>query len=200
LALALASRCMIYRHVNGTYVPGPRLPFGKLLESGFDDGVRVSIADWETHLRQVWPAVRPRQTLETRLPDGQQWSSIAVIPALFVGLVEEAPIRSKVLSLLGQFSASDLDAVVVAGSRYGWAGLSGETKDLIRELLVAASDGLATRVSDGVEPGDLPIALDPVLEVAESGVSIADNLADLWNGRCNRDPVRYVSALAVPTS
>lgn len=199
LAEALASVPMIYRRTDESYVSAPRTAFDKLMERGFEDGCMPSMQDWQTHLRQVWPTVRPRQTLETRMPDGQRWEHFAAVPAFFVGLTEDANVRGMALDIVRGFSAEDLDGIAVQAARDGWRSLSAKSKEAATEIVSLALSGLRRRVQSGLESPELLSALDPVLEVIESDTTLSDRVRNSWDGVWAHDPRRYADAMMVPT-
>ncbi|MFK3982869.1 glutamate-cysteine ligase family protein [Micromonospora sp. NPDC050397] len=195
----LAALPMIYRRAGDAYLPGPQRSFGKLLHGGFPDGVLPTIADWKTHLGQIWPSVRPRQTLETRLPDGQDWAGLGVLPALFVGLVEEEEIRRRVGDLVGDLPVETLDEITLDAAEEHPDGIPARVREIGEQLVGLACEGLLARVAKGVELPTILDALEPVREVLATGVTPATELAARWAKDWQERPDRYVAAMAVPT-
>jgi glutamate--cysteine ligase len=195
----LTSIPMIYRRAGGAILRASDEPFGRVLADGFEDGSPPSMADWESHLRQVWPTVRPRRTLETRLPDGPAWMNVDALAALWVGLVEEQETRRRVLDVVGGFSSAALDAIAVDVAAAGVDGLSDPVREVCVELLGLAKEGLGARVQRGIESPSIVSAIDRIQGPAAEGRTMAVGLLDLWNGPWQRQPARYVSAMAVPT-
>ncbi len=189
---------MIYRQVGHSFLPAPDYSFREILRQGFHDGSFPVMSDWETHLSQLWPSVRARRTLETRLPDGQSWEHLESLPALFVGLVEEAPIRRKVGDLVGELSAGKLDVITTQAARSGFGGLPAPVREMGQEILRLACEGLENRVANGLEAPALLGAMEPILEIAASGRTFADDVLEKWNGRWRRNENKYVDAMSVP--
>jgi glutamate--cysteine ligase len=198
LASVLISPSMIYRRIGDTFLPGPRYPFRDILKRGFQDGSLPRISDWECHLAQLWPTIRPRRTLETRLPDGQAWSHLESLPALFVGLVEEPHIRRRVWDLVGELPHNVLDSITIEAASHGLCGLPASVQEIGLELVDLARDGLASRVAHGIEAQTLLQSVEPVREVAATGHTSASRLLEMWNGKWNKSPQRYVEAMSVP--
>src|SRR5439155_866244 len=113
LTTTLARLPMIYRRSVNSMIKASDKSFAEVMAHGFEDGSYPRISDWRMHLAQIWPSVRPRQTLETRLPDGQPWSRFGVIPALFTGLVEDADTRREAYGLVKPFASRNLDKLTV---------------------------------------------------------------------------------------
>jgi glutamate--cysteine ligase len=193
LASALADLSMIYRKMGDGYVAGPPYSFRESLKRGFEDGSMPSLADWKSHLGQVWPSVRPRHTLETRLPDGQAWEHFDTLPAFFVGLIEDDQACSKALDLLAPITPSALDQLTVAVAGGGVSALPEQMRQYARDLVELACDGLRR-----VAP-TLVSAMDPVREIAATGETPSRSLARRWRAEWRQDPASYVSAMAVPT-
>lgn len=200
LASEFFSAPMIYRQVGNSFLPAPAYSFGDILQRGFHDGSLAAISDWETHLSQFWPAVRARRTLETRVPDGQSWEHLEILPALFVGLVEEEPIRRRVGKLVSELSADELDVITVQAARSGFGGLSDPVREMGIEILRLAYEGLMSRVANGLEAPALLGSVEPILEIAASGRTFADEVLEMWNGNWGRREKRYVDAMSVPTA
>lgn len=197
LAQTLLELPSIYRRVPQGFIAAENLSFSKLMKHGFHDGRRPTIDDWKAHVAQVWPSVRPRQTLETRLPDGQVWSRLGVIPALFLGLTANTDVRGRALEALKPL-ADGQDALTRAVAVHGYAALDSEAKSLARDLVQLADEGLRSLVAAGLEDSTALAELEPAREIAESGVTFSDYIAECWEGSWNRDPAQYVDAMAVP--
>jgi glutamate--cysteine ligase len=193
-----ASVSMIYRQNGHSFLPAPDYSFRNILRRGFCDGSFPAMSDWETHLSQLWPSVRARRTLETRLPDGQSWEHLEVLPALFVGLVEEAPVRHRVGELVRELSADELDLITTHAARGGFGGLPASVQEMGLEILRLAYVGLENRVANGLEAPALLGAMEPILEIATSGRTFADDVLEKWNGKWGRSESKYVEAMSVP--
>lgn len=196
----LASLPMIYRPVErGRYVAAPAVPFADLMSRGFPGGSYPTIDDWKSHLGQIWPSVRPRRTLETRLPDGQVWQDVATVPAMFVGLTEDASVRRAVLDLLGSVDGAVLDSITVRAAAQGVQGMSPMNREVAAELVRLAHEGLLARIATGVEKATIRDALAPLQEVVSTGVTPAEKIRKNWSGVWKRNPAAYVNHMAVPT-
>lgn len=199
LVSEFASVPMIYRQVGNSFSPAPDCSFRDVLRRGFRDGSLPAMSDWETHLSQLWPTVRARQTLETRLPDGQSWEHLESIPALFVGLAEDASIRRRVGELVSELSAGQLDVMTAQAARSGFGGLPAPLQEIGVEILRLAYEGLTGRVEDGLEAPALLGSVEPILEITASGRTFAGEILEMWNNNWGRSEKRYVDAMSVPT-
>lgn len=191
---------MIYRREGASHNASPGKPFRDLLRDGYDDGTRVSEADWESHLSQVWPHVRVRRTLELRLADGPAWPDFGAVPAFWTGLTYHRPSLHAAWEMLRSRTLTELEATTDEVAVTGLAARLGpdSVRDLARELVRLASRGLSSRVEEGLEPASAIALLDPVAEVAESGRTFAAACADRWLKDLAQSPARYVGAYRVP--
>jgi glutamate--cysteine ligase len=191
---------MVYRRApgGGSQSAGDR-PFGEVLAEGFPDGTMPTWDDWVSHLDQLWTDVRVRRTLELRAPDGPPYPYIPAVPAMWVGLAYHRPSRIAAWELMRGFSAEDLERTVREIPTKGLAVTVGgvPARELGRELLRLAREGLAARVGAGLEPADVSAYLDPVQEVVDTGITFADQVVRRWEGEFGRDPARYVAAYRV---
>ncbi|RIV39436.1 glutamate-cysteine ligase family protein [Micromonospora radicis] len=198
LTAALTDLPMIYRRSGAGYVPGSAGSFRQAVRKGFDDGTMPTLDDWQTHLAQVWPAVRPRRTLETRLPDGPAWEHLGVVPALFVGLAEEPSVRREAATLLADFRTEALDLITLKAAESGPDGIAAPVREVAGQLVALAQRGLSARVARGTEAPEVLALLDPARHWAATGRPPAEAVQAAWVGPWRRRPDRYVAALAVP--
>ncbi|WBB72865.1 glutamate-cysteine ligase family protein [Micromonospora sp. WMMD1128] len=199
LVQVLCALPMIYRRSDHGYVPGGPHSFRESLRDGFGDGTRPTIADWRTHLGQVWPSIRPRRTLETRLPDGQAWAQLALVPALFVGLAEEPAVRRAALDVVSEFRTEALDLIAVKAAQGSPDGINPQIREVAGHLVHLAEKGLAARVARGLEHPDIVKSLEPAFHSAATGRPPADAIVARWTNDWAERPDRYVAALGVPT-
>jgi glutamate--cysteine ligase len=189
---------MIYRPVGGEFTVAPALPFAELLRRGYGDGTSPGMTDWQSHLAQLWPWVRPRQTLESRLPDGQAWGEIDLIPALWTGLIEDEVSRRAAAELVSEFSAPELDQISISVADRADGPVDKQVRDITQELVALARAGMLRRVAAGLEDGRLLLSLDKLLDMLSRGQTFADELLARWQGEWREEPERYVAAMAIP--
>jgi len=193
---------LIYRDLRGGshhHVRAPKTPFRNLLSGGFPDGQFPTMADWESLLSQVWPQVRVRRTLELRAPDGPNWSAMSAPAAIWTGLTYDPDARRSALDLLSDVKPTDVDPANDQVAEEGLAASLGsyQVREVGRELLRYARAGLAARVAAGLEPAEVLGYLDPLDEVAETGITPAVSLLSRWTGDLDGRPDRYVNAFRI---
>jgi glutamate--cysteine ligase len=191
---------MIYRDVDGVHVAASDKPFLELMRTGFGDGTWPTYEDWQLHLCQLWPHVRPRQTLELRASDGLPWPSFSAAPAIWVGLTYNDGIRKEASSFLSDISALDLrhsiDQIPVNGldasvGRY-------QVKELAVELVRLARRGLEYRVDAGIDPEEVVAYLEPIEEVVETQRTFADMSTLSWQHELGQSAEKYVNKYRIP--
>jgi glutamate--cysteine ligase len=191
---------MIYRNVAGTHVAAPGSSFADLMRDGFGDGTWPTYEDWELHLCQLWPHVRPRRTLELRAADGLPWPCFSAVPAMWVGLTYDPAVRKEAIALLAELTAAQLEASVADIAAKGLAASVGPhpVADLAHELLRLARQGLESRVAAGADPAGILSFLEPLEEVARAGETFADTCIASWQGELGRSPEAYVRKYRIP--
>ena len=142
-----AGQPMIYREVAGTHSAAPGGSFADLIRDGFGDGTWPTLDDWELHLCQLWPHVRPRHTLELRAADGLSWPDFPAVPAMWVGLTYDPAIRKDASAFLAELTATQLGRSVDDIATKGLAASVGpqQVADLAHELLRLARRGLESQ-------------------------------------------------------
>jgi glutamate--cysteine ligase len=185
---------MIYRRAGHRYLAAPDRPFGELVRDG-----SVTRDDWESHLSQLWPQVRPRHTLETRIADGLGWPAFASAPAFWVGLAYHPASRQAGLALLDDLTAEELDRVTEEVAVRGLAAKAGSrvVGELAERLLDLAHAGLAARVAAGREPQRVLDLLDPLGEIVRTGRTYAERSLHEWYGPLAQRPAAFVAATRI---
>jgi glutamate--cysteine ligase len=190
---------MIYRRTGDRYLPAPDRPFGGLIRGGFPDGGWPDPADWTSHLSQLWPQVRPRHTLEVRIPDGLGWPAFASAPAFWVGLAYHPDSRRAALALLDDLTGAELDRVTEEVAIRGLTAKAGARAvgELAERLLDLARAGLAARVAAGREPARVLDLLDPLHDVVRTGRTYAERTRHDWYGPFAQRPAAFVAATRI---
>ena len=171
-----------WRHAHGR-------TFRSFLEQGID-GQHPSWDDWNLHMTSVFPEVRIKQTIEVRGADGVPVPLAIAFCALFSGLFYHPGALDEGLALVDALTASgDRDQRFDVACKDGLrAVVGGRTLGAWAEDIIAiARRGLRQRE---------PLAehlLDPIAEVAESGVSPGEQIRAFWNA--NPDPEALIRHL-----
>jgi glutamate--cysteine ligase len=191
---------MIYRDGKRSHVAAPYRTFAELMIDGFGDGTWPTLADWELHLCQVWPHVRPRSTLELRASDGLPWPYFSAAPAIWVGLTYDSTVRKEASSLLSELTPFQLERAIDDIALKGLAASVGPhpVRDLAHELLRLARQGLENRVAANIDPPEVLSYLEPLEQVDGDGETFADKCLMLWEGELGASPEAYVRRFRIP--
>lgn len=164
---------------GGKVVGNTGQTFRMFLEAGMD-GHRATAADWEAHLRTLFPEVRLKQTLEVRGADATPIRYAAALPALWTGILYDALALSDADSLTEGFTYAELEAARPRIAEQGLsARLHGKPLAFYAErILDIARRGLARRARSRGNAEDEAIYLGPLMRLVERGQCPADELVE----------------------
>lgn len=160
---------------DGRIVECAGLPFRRFLERGLD-GHRATLEDWQLHLSTLFPEVRLKTYLETRMADCVAPELVPALPALFKGVLYDETARRAAWDLVASFGFADRVAHREAVTRLALDAPSPAghpTSVLARELVAIARDGLA-RIALRCGHANEGRHLDPLERLVAEGISPAD--------------------------
>ncbi|THD67112.1 glutamate--cysteine ligase [Phenylobacterium sp.] len=154
---------------------------GKLAEL---PGEKPSIKDWADHTTTIFPEVRLKQYLEMRGADSGPWSALCALPALWMGIFYDSAALAAAWDLCKAWKIEDHERLRADVARIGLkAQIAGRSvQDVAKDMLAIARDGLRrrNRLSGGmVDESNYLSQLD---EIADSGITQAERLLELYNG------------------
>ncbi|WP_439497091.1 glutamate--cysteine ligase [Bosea sp. (in: a-proteobacteria)] len=152
-------------------------------------GERATMSDWANHLSTLFPEVRLKRFLEMRGADAGPPEMLNALPAFWVGLLYDQAALDAAWEIVKDWTNEERqglrDTVPKAGLSATVAGRS--VRDIAREVLDLARAGLARRARLDAGGRNETAYLDPVLPIAESGRSLAEDLAGRfrtdWDGQ-----------------
>jgi glutamate--cysteine ligase len=148
--------------------------------------------DWADHLTTLFPEVRLKQYLEMRGADGGPWSRICALPALWVGVFYDAPSLQAAWDLCKDWDIADHERlrrdVTKLGLRAEVAGRS--VRDVAVDMVAIARQGLKNRARFSGGMVDERGYLAELEDIADSGVTPAERLLDLYHGDWQGDVTR----------
>ncbi|WP_337185803.1 glutamate--cysteine ligase [Phenylobacterium sp.] len=156
-------------------------------------GERPTIKDWADHTTTIFPEVRLKKYLEMRGADSGPWSRLCALPALWMGVFYDGAALAAAWDLCKDWAIEDHERLRADVARRGLkAGIAGRTvQDVAIDLLAIAKQGLKNRnrLSGGMV--DESGYLAELEHIAETGVTPAERLLELYETRWNRsvDPV-----------
>lgn len=157
--------------------------FRELWDKGLD-GHEATMEDWELHLSTLFPDVRIKTYLETRTADCVPPRYICALPALWKGILYDAPAMDAAWDLTRRWVRSERweHRAAVARDALGAPipGSRGTTADLARDLMAIARNGLANIARTHDHPVE-SIYLDPLSELIDRGWCPADEALAKWS-------------------
>lgn len=157
---------------------------GKL--EGFE-GQAPGISDWVDHMTTAFPEVRLKRFLEMRGADGGPWRRLCALPALWVGLLYDDAALDAAWNLCRDWSMDEREMLRNEAPRRALKTpfRNGTMQDLAIDVLAIAKDGLKARAAQDSFGDDEAHFLNALHEIAESGVTPAEELLDAYENRWN---------------
>ena len=152
-----------------------------------------TMGDWEDHLTTVFAEVRLKKFLEMRGADGGPWGRICALPAFWTGILYDDEAMAAAFDLVKDWTMDDhaLLRREIPKHALNTQFRGKPLRDLAAEVVAISKAGLKRRNRIGVRGRDESCYLEPLDEIAETGVTAAENLLDLYNTKWNGsvDPV-----------
>ncbi len=152
-------------------------------------GERATIKDWGDHLTTLFPEVRLKQYLEMRGADGGPWSRICALPALWAGILYDAPSLAAAWDLCKDWEIEDHERLRRDVTRLGLkAEVAGRSvRDVAVDMVSIAKQGLKNRARFSGGMVDERGYISELEDIADSGVTSAERLLDLYHGEWKGD-------------
>ncbi len=182
----------IYRH--GRYFDVAGASFRDFMAGRLPQlpGERPLISDWSDHLTTLFPDVRLKRFLEMRGADAGPWHRLCALPALWTGLLYDAPSLDAAWELVRDWTAEEREAVRDAVPRLALKApfRGGTLHPIARKMVRIAKQGLKARRRPSIDNPDESAFLDDIEAVAESGFTPAETLLrryeQEWHGNIDR--------------
>jgi glutamate--cysteine ligase len=182
---------MYFARRDGRYVDLSGRSFRRFMDGGLDDlpGDRATKKDWADHLTTLFPEVRLKSYLEMRGADGGPWSRICALQALWVGVLYEDAALSAAWDLCKGWDIADHERLRRDVTRLGLkAEVAGRSvRDVAVDMVAVAKQGLRSRARFSGGMVDERGYLSELEDIADSGVTPAERLLDLYHGDWERD-------------
>jgi len=148
-------------------------------------GERATIDDWSDHVTTLFPEVRMKRFLEMRGADGGRWRRICALPAFWVGLLYDSVALDAAWDLVKDWTAEERQALrnVVPHQALDGPFRGGKVLDVARRAVEISKAGLERRAIKGAKGQSEAMYLEPIVEIAASGRTIADELLANYHGR-----------------
>lgn len=183
------------RHINAAGKSFRAFMDGKL---DVVPGERPTMADWEDQLSVAFPEVRLKHYLELRGADGGPWNRICALPAFWTGLLYNSGSLDQAWQMVKDWTQIDRDAALHDTARLGLEASVARRPvlDLARDLLALARQGLKDRAQLNREGLDETLFLNPLDEMVDTGMTLADRTLALYHGIWDGDASKVFEALA----
>lgn len=142
-------------------------------------GERATMSDWANHLSTLFPEVRLKRFLEMRGADAGPEPMLNALPAFWVGLLYDQSSLDAAWDLVKGWSAAERQDLRDTVPKFGLqASVAGRpVLEVAREVLALARAGLSRRARHDAAGRDETAYLDPVMEIAARGETLAQRLA-----------------------
>ena len=148
-------------------------------------GERPTLKDWADHTTTIFPEVRLKQYLEMRGADSGPWSRLCALPALWMGVLYDSASLAAAWDLAKDWDIEDHERLRADVARLGLKAQVGgrSAQDLAKDMLAIAAEGLKrrNRLSGGLV--DESGYLSELQTIAETGVTPAERLLELYETR-----------------
>lgn len=171
---------------QGRYIDVAGRSFRDFMEGRLPElpGERPTMKDWADHVTTIFPEVRLKNYLEMRGADAGPWSRLCALPALWTGLLYDDAALEAAWDLCKDWSIESHEGFRRDVTRMGLkAEIVGRSaQDVARDVVAIARQGLKARnrLSGGMV--DETGYLAELEDIAETGVTPAERLLDLYNG------------------
>ena len=136
--------------------------------------------------------MRLKQYLEMRGADGGPWSRICALPALWAGILYDAPSLAAAWDLCKDWDIADHERLRRDVTRLGLkAEVNGRSvRDIAVDMVNIAKQGLKNRARFSGGMVDERGYITELEDIADSGVTSADRLLELYHGEWQGDVSR----------
>jgi glutamate--cysteine ligase len=191
---------MYFAKRGGRYVDLSGRSFRRFIAGELEElpGERATMKDWSDHLTTIFPEVRLKQYLEMRGADCGPLERLSALPAIWAGVLYDQAALAAAWDLCKGWNAHDRnrlrDDVARMGLKAEVAGRS--VQAVAQDLLAIAREGLRRRGRAREGLADETSYLAPLDEIAESGITPAERLLELYHGPWRGEVRNVFEALA----
>ncbi len=171
---------------NGLYLDASGKSFRAFMAGELDilPGEKPGVKDWVDHLSTIFPEVRLKTYLEMRGADCGPQTSICALPALWTGIFYDSAALAAAWDLCKDWTTEERVALRTDAARIGLkAEVAGRSlQDVAKDVVAIARGGLKRRARFNGEMLDEQVFLNTLEDIADSGMTPADRLLELYHG------------------
>jgi glutamate--cysteine ligase len=171
---------------EGRYVDVAGRSFRDFMEGRLPElpGDRPTLKDWADHVSTIFPEVRLKQYLEMRGADAGPWTRLCGLPALWAGLLYDDAALAAAWDLAKGWTREERERLRTDTARLGLKAQVGgrSVQDVARDMLAIAHAGLKNRNRLSAGMVDETNYLGELEDIADSGVTAAERLLELYHG------------------
>jgi len=191
---------MYFAKRNGRYVDASGKSFRAFMAGELDvlPGERPRMGDWVDHLSTLFPEVRLKTYLEMRGADSGPQSRLCALPALWAGLLYDPAALAAAWDICKYWTPEERAKLRGDAAKVGLkATIAGRTlQDVAKDVVAIAAEGLQRRAKPNGALKDEARFLTELQEIAETGVTPAERLLELYHGPWGGDVRRAFDELA----
>jgi len=191
---------MYFAKRHGLYVDLSGKSFRKFMAGELDaaPGDRATLKDWNDHLTTLFPEVRLKTYLEMRGADSGPWDRICALPALWTGVFYDDAALTAAWDLAKGWTAEQRHQLRIDAARLGLkAEVAGRSlQDVAKDFIAISKEGLKRRSALSGGLVDETGYLAPLEEIADSGMTPADRLLELYHGPWGGDVTKVYEAFS----
>ena len=177
---------MYFAKRDDRYVDLSGRSFRRFIDGDLDElpGDRATMKDWSDHLTTLFPEVRLKQYLEMRGADVGPLDRLSALSALWVGIFYDGAALDAAWDLCRDWTSADRRQLRADAARTGLKGEVGgrPIQAVAQDLLAIAREGLKRRRRGREGQADETAYLNPLDEIAESGITPAERLLEQFHG------------------
>jgi glutamate--cysteine ligase len=171
---------------NGLYLDASGKSFRAFMAGELDilPGEKPGVKDWVDHLSTIFPEVRLKTYLEMRGADCGPQTSICALPALWTGIFYDDAALAAAWDLCKDWTTEERVSLRTDAARIGLkAQIAGRSlQDVAKDMVAIARGGLKRRARFNGEMLDEQVFLNTLEDIADSGMTPADRLLELYHG------------------
>jgi len=192
---------MYFVYRDGSYIDVAGSSFRDFMAGRLHNvaGTEATLGDFADHLTTVFTDVRIKRFLEMRGADAGRSDMMVAQSAFWVGLLYDDAALAAAESLLRDMGWEDALALRAAVPRQGLAApwRNGVVRDLAREAVAIAGDGLRARNRCNAGGQDESIYLAPLQAIAAGALTQAEHWLARYHGAWQGDASRIFAEAAI---